>query len=197
MILILSVKGCNMSKRSICLKLFFTMLRISAFTFGGGFVIIPLIRTQIVEKLRWMSEEDMLDMVAIAQSSPGAVALNVAAQVGCQMAGKSGVLCAVSGTLIPPIVWICLISLCYDAFRTSPVVDAFLRSMQPTVAAVILWASFSMLRSLKNKDRISTWLLFSGAIALSLLGVKAVYILLIGAVLGMLIAYQEVKRHAA
>lgn len=186
-----------MSKRSICLKLFWTLMRISAFTFGGGFVIIPLIRSQFVEKLHWMSEEDMLDMVAIAQSSPGAVAVNVASQVGYHLAGAPGMLCAVSGTLIPPLVWIAVISLCYDAFRTSPVVDAFLRSMQPAVAAVILWASVSMLRSLQHKERISTWLLFAGALALSLLGVKAIYILLTGAVLGMLIAWREVKKHAA
>lgn len=186
-----------MNKRSICLKLFMTMLRISAFTFGGGFVIIPLIRSQFVEKLHWMNEEDMLDMIAIAQSSPGAVAVNVASQIGYHLAGPIGTVCAVGGTLIPPIVWLGLISLCYDAFRSSPVVDAFLRSMQPAVAAVILSASLSLLYALKNKKRISTWVLMAGALVLSVLGVKAVYILLAGAVFGTVIALREVKRHAA
>ena len=185
------------SRRKIFLALFFTMLRISAFTFGGGFVIIPLIRKQFVEKLGWMTEEDMLDMIAIAQSSPGAVAVNVASQVGYQMAGPAGTVCSVLGTLIPPIVWLGTISLFYESFRTSPVVDAFLRSMQPAVAAVILSASISMLRSLKHKERLSTWLLFFGAIGLSILGVTAVYILLLGAVLGILVAWKEAKRHAA
>ena len=185
------------SRRTVLARLFFTMMRISAFTFGGGFVIIPLIRKQFVEKLGWLGEEDMLDMIAIAQSSPGAVAVNVASQLGHHMAGVAGTVCAVGGTLIPPITWLTLISLCYDAFRASPVVDAFLRSMQPAVAAVILSASISMLRSLKHKDRFSTWLLMAGALTLSILGVKAVYILLIGAVCGILIATWEVKRHAA
>lgn len=185
------------SKHKIFVTLFFTMLRISAFTFGGGFVIIPLIRKQFVEKLGWLNEEDMLDMIAIAQSSPGAVAVNVASQVGYQMAGPAGTACAVLGTLIPPIVWLASVSLCYDAFRSSPVVDAFLRSMQPAVAAVILSASLSMLRSLKHKERVSTWALFVGALLLSALGVTAVYILLLGAVLGIVIAWREVKRHAA
>ena len=143
-------------EKHVCWKLFVSLLTISAFTFGGGFVIIPLIRKKFVNQLKWMSEEEMLDMVAIAQSSPGAVAVNVASQVGFHLGGTKGTLAAVGGTLIPPLVWLSIISLCYDAFRSSPVVDAFLRSMQPAVAAVILSASFSMLRSLKHKERIST-----------------------------------------
>ena len=138
----------------------------------------------------------MLDMIAIAQSSPGAVAVNVASQLGYHMVGSAGTLCAVAGTLIPPITWLTIISLCYDAFRASPVVDAFLRSMQPAVAAVILSASLSMLRSLKRKDRISTWVLFAGALLFSTLGVTAVYILLFGALTGILIAWREVNHHA-
>jgi len=184
-------------KKHIYRKLFTSLLFISAFTFGGGFVIIPLIRKKFVNELKWMSEEEMLDMIAIAQSSPGAVAVNVASQVGFRLGGVKGMLSAVGGTLIPPIVWLSIISLCYDAFRASPAVDAFLRSMQPAVAAVILSASLSMLRSLKHKERISTWVLFAGALILSILGVKAVYILLLGAILGILIALREVKRHAA
>ena len=70
------------NNRSLCLTLFLSMLRISAFTFGGGFVIIPLMRQRFVEKLGWISEEDMLDMIAIAQSSPGAVSLNIGVQLG-------------------------------------------------------------------------------------------------------------------
>jgi len=185
------------TKRIIYWKLFISMFQISSFTFGGGFVIIPLIRKKFVNQLGWMTEEEMLDVVAIAQSSPGAVAVNVASQVGFHLGGSKGTLAAVSGTLIPPMLWLSIISLCYDAFRTSPVVDAFLRSMQPAVAAVILSASLSMLTSLKHKEKITTWLLFAGSLLLSVLGVKAVYILLFGAVLGILVTLWEVKRHAA
>lgn len=183
------------SKRSLCLNLFLSMLRISAFTFGGGFVIIPLIRQRFVEKLGWISEEDMMDMIAIAQSSPGAVSLNIGVQLGWQMAGFMGSVSAIAGTLLPPMFWLSLISVFYDAFRASPIVDAFMRSMQPAVAAVILYACFSMLKALKNKERISIWLLLLLAVCLSFAGVSAVYLLLMGAVFGALTALREVNRH--
>lgn len=183
------------NKRSICLTLFLSMLRISAFTFGGGFVIIPLMRQRFVEKLGWLSEEEMMDMMAIAQSSPGAVSLNIAVQLGWQTAGLMGTVSATAGTLLPPMFWLSLISTFYDAFRASPIVDAFMRSMQPAVAAVILYASFSMAKALKNKDHISTWLLLGLSVALCFAGVSAVYLLLMGAVLGALVTIREVKRH--
>lgn len=177
--------------------LLFTMLRISAFTFGGGYVIIPLLRKQFVENLGWLSEEDMLDIVAMSQSSPGAVAMNAAAQIGYRIAGVRGTICSVFGTIIPPFLWISLISLCYDAFRTSPVVDAFLRSMQPAVAAVIFSAAISMLRPIKERKKASSWLMFTGALALGLSGINVVWILLGGAVFGALVTLWEVKHHAA
>ena len=185
------------TSEKFCWKLFSGMLKISAFTFGGGYVIIPLIRKAFVEKHGWLSEEEMVDMVAIAQSSPGAVAVNVAAQLGFRIAQTRGMLAAVAGTLLPPFLWLSIISLCYDAFRTSPVVDAFLRSMQPAVAAVILSAAISMLRSLKSKKKPATWILLTGALALSYAGMKAIYILLLGACAGALLSFWEVKRHAA
>lgn len=183
------------NKRSLCLTLFLSMLRISAFTFGGGFVIIPLIRQRFVEKLGWFSEEDMIDMMAIAQSSPGAVSLNIGVQLGWRIAGVMGSVSAVAGTLLPPMFWLSLISSFYDVFRTSPVVDAFMRSMQAAVAAVILYACFSMAKALKNRERISTWMLLALAVGLSFAGVSAVYLLLMGAVFGAVTTLREVKRH--
>lgn len=185
-----------MKKHSVCLTLFFSMLRISAFTFGGGFVIIPLMRKHFAKKLRWLEEEDMLDMIAIAQSSPGAVSVNIASQLGYRVAGAAGAVCAVAGAVLPPLVWLSLISLCYESFRASPAVDAFLRSMQPAVAAVILAASLSMLESLKHKERFSTWALLAGAIVLSALGAKAILILLFGGIVGVIITLREVKKRA-
>jgi chromate transporter len=139
----------------------------------------------------------MVDMVAIAQSSPGAVAVNVASQLGFRLGKTRGMLAAVAGTVIPPLVLLSILSLCYDAFRTSPVVDAFLRSMQPAVAAVILSAALSMLRSLKNKKKPTPWILLACALALNAAGLNAIYILLLGAAAGALLSFWEVKRHAA
>lgn len=191
-------KGTAMQRKPFTYrKLFFSMLFISAFTFGGGFVIIPLMRKKFVEELGWLEETDMLDIIAMAQSSPGAVALNVAAQLGYRAAGVRGMLCAILGTVLPPFVWISVISTCYDAFRASPVIDAFLRSMQPAVAAVIFSAALSMLKPIRQRGKASGWLMFAGGLALAFAGVNVIWILLFGALLGGLTALREVKRHAA
>jgi len=176
--------------------LFTSMLSISAFTFGGGAVIIPLMRKKMVEQLGWLSEEDMLDIIAIAQSSPGAVSVNVAAQIGHRTAGAVGMFLAALATVLPPFGWIVLVSLFYDSFRASPVVDAILRSMQPAVAAVILCAALDMFRSIRQSMNLSGWLLFAAAIGLGLCGVNVIFILLGGGILGASLAIAGGKRHA-
>lgn len=185
------------SKRFICLRLLTVMLMLSAFTFGGGFVIIPLMTKYFVNRYGWVTDEEMLNMFAMAQCTPGAVTVNLAAQLGFRLAGAAGAFCAVGGTLLPPLVWLSVISLFYDAFRSSPVVDALLRSMQPAVAAVILAAGFSLLKPLLQKKSVSGWLIFGTALALGLVfDVNIVLILLAGAAFGALSACREAKRHA-
>lgn len=179
--------------------LFSSMFMISGFTFGGGAVIIPLMRKKMVRELGWLTEEEMLDMMAIAQSSPGAVSVNVAAQIGYQTAGPLGVAAATFATVLPPFTWLVLISLFYDSFRTSPLVDAILRSMQPAVAAVILFAAVDMFKPLLKKKRTSDMLLFAAALALGLYGMNVIAVLLGGGVIGAAIAMLSQKggkRHA-
>ena len=91
-------------------KIFFATLYLSAFTFGGGYVIVTLMKKQFVDELHWIDEEEMLDLVAIAQSSPGAIAVNGAIVVGYKLAGIVGVLTAVLGTVIPPFLIIAAVS---------------------------------------------------------------------------------------
>lgn len=117
--------------------LFTTMLVISAFTFGGGFVIVSLMKKKLVDDLHWLTEEEMLDMTALAQSAPGPIAVNAAILVGRRIAGVPGMLAAVTGTLIPPIVIIGVISLIYAQFASNEWVKAALTGMSCGVAAVI------------------------------------------------------------
>ena len=186
-----------MKNKSVYLTLFRSMFMISAFTFGGGSVIIPLMRKKMVVKLGWLTEDEMLDIIAIAQSSPGAVSVNVAAQLGYRTGGILGLVLAVIATVLPPFVWIIIISLFYDTFRTSPVVDAFLRSMQPAVGAVIICAAMDMLKPIRKKGRLSNWFLFATALALGLYGINVILILLTGGAIGAMLSMWEVKRHAA
>lgn len=117
--------------------LFFSTLRISACTFGGGFVIVPLLRRKFVEDLGWVEDQEMLDLAAIAQSAPGPIAVNASVLVGYKVAGIPGALTAALGTALPPLVIISIISLFYAAFRANPVVDMVMKSMLAGVAAVI------------------------------------------------------------
>lgn len=119
-------------------KLFLSTLYISSFTFGGGFVIVTFMKKKFVDELHWIDEQEMLDMTALAQSSPGAIAVNAAILVGWQVEGLLGMGVAVLGTIIPPMLILSVISLFYNAFSTNTYVALVLKGMQAGVAAVIL-----------------------------------------------------------
>ncbi len=118
-----------MKQRNKLVTLFFSVLKISACTFGGGFVIIPLMRKRFSQELGWIEEQEMLDLVSIAQSSPGPIAVNAAIMVGYRVAGVGGALLAALGTALPPLVIISVISLFYRAFRDSAVVNMVMAGM--------------------------------------------------------------------
>ncbi|MBQ9563231.1 MAG: chromate transporter [Lachnospiraceae bacterium] len=140
-------------KNHILRSLFFSTLYLSAFTFGGGYVIVTLLKRKFVDELHWIEEDEMLDLVAIAQSSPGPIAVNGAIVVGYKLAGLAGVLCSVLGAIIPPFVILSVISLFYTAFRDNFVVQAVLSGMRAGVSAVILSVVWDMFLGVwKQKD---------------------------------------------
>lgn len=174
------------------------MLSLSAFTFGGGYVIIPLIRKKFVEQLGWLEEAEMLDMVAIAQTSPGAVTVNVAVQLGERLAGVRGSLCAVAGTLLPPVALLAVISIFYTAFRDSAAVGAFLQSMQAGVAAVIAYAVWSMAGNAVKAARVRNGILMALAFgAIFGLGVNVIVVLVACGVIGALGMLWRMRKNAA
>ena len=119
------------------LELFISTFKLSACTFGGGFVIIPLMRKKFVEELHWVEEQEMLDLTAIAQSSPGAIAVNASILIGYHVGGVFGALLTVLGTILPPLVIISVISFFYAAVRDHAVVNMAMSGMLAGVAAVI------------------------------------------------------------
>lgn len=126
-----------MNKAKKYWKLFTTCFYISTFTFGGGFVIIPLMRRKFVEDLKWLEENEMMDLTAIAQSSPGAIAVNAAILTGFKIGSVAGAMIAMLATVLPPVIIITVISFFYNAFRENAVVGAVMKGMQAGVAAVI------------------------------------------------------------
>ena len=115
------------SKGKVLWKLLLSTLYISAFTFGGGFVIITFMKRKFVDELHWIDEDEMLDLAALAQSSPGAIAVNAAILVGWRVAGFAGMLVAVVGTIVPPMLILAVISFFYQAFATNRYVSLILK----------------------------------------------------------------------
>ena len=146
-------------------KLFFSMLYISAFTFGGGFVIVTLMKRKFVDELHWMTEEEMLDIAAMAQSSPGAIAVNAANLVGWRVGGFAGMLTSVIATIIPPMAILTVISIFYAAFASNPYVSQALRGMQAGVAAVIFSVVLRMAFAFVKEKRWPSIALMAAALA--------------------------------
>lgn len=143
--------------------LFLSTLQLSALTFGGGFVIVPLMRQKFVEKLHWIDEKEMLDLIAIAQSSPGPIAVNASILVGYRVAGVPGALVTMLGTLLPPLVIISIISLFYAAFRDNKIVSMAMAGMLAGVAAVIANVVIDLARNVFKLRRALPALVMLGA----------------------------------
>lgn len=168
------------------LTLFFNMLYISAFTFGGGFVIVTLMKQKFVDKLHWLDEGEMLDMTALAQSSPGAIAVNAAILVGWRTAGFAGMLTAVVATILPPMVILSAISYCYQAFESNRYVALALKGMQAGVAAVILSVVFDLGgKVVRERSALSILLMILAFLATFVFNVNVVLIILAAAAVGV------------
>lgn len=176
-----------MGKQRKLLTLFLSTLQLSAFTFGGGFVIVPLMRKKFVEELGWIEEQEMLDFTAIAQSSPGPIAVNASILVGYHVAGIPGALLTALGTVLPPLVVISVISLFYQAFRDNALVNVVMAGMLCGVAAVICDVVITMSRSIfKEKRILQVVMLVAAFVAVRFLGVNIILIILLSGVIGAL-----------
>ena len=177
------------AKKETLWKLFFSMLYISAFTFGGGFVIITFMKRTFVDELGWIDEQEMLDLTALAQSSPGAIAVNAAILVGWRVGGFLGMVTAVIGTVLPPITILSVISLFYAAFAANPYVALVLKGMQAGVAAVILDVVWGLgANVVKTKSPIHLVVMAAAFIATFVYGVNVIYIILAAGLLGVVLA---------
>ncbi len=123
-------------------ELFLVFLEIGAFTLGGGFAMIPLIQKELVEKKHWLDEDEFLDEIAIAQSVPGAIAVNTAAITGHKVKGWAGSLVATLGVMIPSFTIIVLVALFLNNFATLDITQAVFRAIRPVVVALITYSAY-------------------------------------------------------
>lgn len=185
------------SKRKILQKLFFSTLYLSAFTFGGGYVIVTLMKKKFVDEYHWIEENEMLDLVAIAQSSPGPIAVNGAIVVGYKLAGMVGVLVSIIGTIIPPFLIISVISVCYQAFRDNFFVSQMLEGMQAGVGAVIASVTYEMGAGVVEGKRQTVAGNSCGSVCGGVLfSVNVIYIVLICGAIGAVRTILERRRNA-
>ena len=168
-----------MNKAKKYWKLFTTCFYISTFTFGGGFVIIPLMRRKFVEDLKWLEENEMMDLTAIAQSSPGAIAVNAAILTGYKIGSVAGAMIAMLATVLPPVIIITVISFFYNAFRENAVVGAVMKGMQAGVAAVICDVVIRMGSGVfKEKNALFVIIMAAAFILTFFLDVNVIFIIL-------------------
>ena len=167
--------------------LFLTTLYISAFTFGGGFVIVTFMKHKFVDELHWIDEQEMLDFTALAQSCPGAIAVNAAILVSWNVYGFAGMIVATLGTILPPMIILSVVSFFYAIFSTNVWVAVVLKGMQAGVAAVILDAACSLGESvLIEKSSLSIFIMTAAFVCDFFLGVNVVYIILVAACIGII-----------
>ena len=195
---ILSWEEKIMNRKNVLWKLFVSTLYLSAFTFGGGYVIVTLIKQKFVDELHWIEEDEMLDLIAIAQSAPGAIAVNGAIVVGYKLAGLLGAIVAIIATIIPPFVIITVISYFYELFRDNFIVSKLLSGMQAGVGAVIASVVWDMGGGvLKQKSALSDLIMAAAFLAACIFRVNVIYIILACIALGVLRTVLAKRRKAA
>jgi len=182
--------------KKVLIKLFLSTLYLSAFTFGGGYVIVTLMKNKFVDECHWIEEEEMLDLVAIAQSAPGAIAVNGAIVVGYKLAGIIGVLVATVATVIPPFLIISFISVFYTLFRENRFIAYLLDGMQAGVGAVIASVSIQMGFDIVKENKINFFVMAAVFVLSMYFKINIIYIILLCIVIGVIKTLVQARKKA-
>lgn len=175
-------------------QLFKATFLLSAFTFGGGFVIVSLMKKKFAEDLQWLEEEEMLDITAIAQSSPGPIPINASVILGYRMYGVIGSLIAILGTALPPMIIISVISVFYTQFRSNRIIAIALQVMRAGVAAVIFDVVINLAKNvIATKRTLYILLMATAFVGKVILGVDAMIVILCCLVVGLVDLAMELR----
>ena len=166
-------------------KLFKSTFIISAFTIGGGFVIIPLLKAKLVDEYKWLDDKEALNLVAIAQSAPGVVAANAAISLGYRLAGIKGALTALGATILPPLITLSIISYAYDAFANNQYIQLLLKGMQCGATAIIINVAIDLLKKeWKKKLALPLAIIVGTFVANYFFHVNLMYAVVVDAIIG-------------
>ncbi len=177
-------------KANVLWMLFSGMFYISAFTFGGGFVIATFVKKKFSDELGWISESEMLDLIALAQSAPGAIAVNVSILVGWKVFGLFGMIVSVLGTILPPMIIITVVSIIYNLIADNFYVALLLKGMQVGVSAIILSVSIDLaIKVIKEKSALYDILMVVAFVLSYVFKVNVVILILAALLLGISLAF--------
>ena len=165
------------------LQLFTIFFKIGAFTIGGGYAMIPLIEAEIVTKKGWVTKEDFLDLLAIAQSAPGVFAVNIAIFIGYRLRGVRGCIVTALGAILPSFLIILCIALFFLRFKENPTVEAIFKGIRPAVVALIAAPTFNLAKAAKI-NRYTIWIPIISALLIWLLGFSPIWIILLAGIGG-------------
>ena len=162
-----------------------TFLTIGAFTLGGGYAMIPIIESEVVDKHKWIGKEEFIDLIAIAQSCPGVFAINISTFIGYKLRRTSGAICAALGAALPSFLIILLIALCFQQFMDIEWIAAMFRGIRPAVVALIAVPTFNLAKNAKLTLETS-WIPIVTALLIWKMGINPVYIILAAGICGYL-----------
>ena len=175
------------------LEMFTTFFKIGIFTLGGGYAMIPLIEEEVVNRHKWVSKDEMLDLIAIAQSCPGVFAINIAIFIGYKLNKTRGAICSTLGTALPSFLIILLIAIFFHQFEDNKIVAAMFKGIRPAVVALIAVPTFNMAkRAQLNKWTI--WIPIVSALAIWLMGVSPIWVIVAAGIGGYAYGKLRVKK---
>ena len=164
---------------------FKTFFKIGLFTLGGGYAMIPIIQEEVVERHKWIEKEQMLDLIAIAQSCPGVFAINISTFVGYKIGKVKGALCTTLGAALPSFLIILLIAIFFRQFQDHPTVAAIFRGIRPAVVALIAVPTFNLAKTARI-GWANCWIPIVSALAIWAMGVSPLVIIMVAAIAGYL-----------
>ena len=182
-----------MDKKKKILTLFITFFKIGAFTFGGGYAMIPLIQREIVENKKWMTDDDILEIIAIAESTPGPIAINSATFVGYKVAGFWGSFFATTGVVLPSFVIILIISFLLENFADYKGVQYAFYGIRAGVLSLIVKALWTMYKKIK-KSALSYIIMALAFIAVALFDLNVLIVIVACAVMGLVASILTARR---
>lgn len=167
-------------------QLFSSFFRIGSFTLGGGYAMIPLIQHEVVEKRKWMEEEEFIDMVAMAQSAPGVIAINTSIFVGYKLKGVKGSITCALGSALPSFLIILTIAICFTSFADNPVVERIFKGIRPAVVALIVAPLWKMSKAAKLTWK-TAFIPIVAALLIWQLNVSPILIVMVAIVVGIIV----------